>query len=94
MIAMKLTVVTVEGHETFPVTPKAQVEFERHWKTGIGKAFTTDQKLEHLYWLAWKSKHLAGGVVKPFDNWLDDVLDVQIDTSEATVPFDETASPG
>lgn len=94
MIAMRLTVVTVNGEQsTFAVTPKTQVEFERHFKTGIGKAFQDDQKIEHVYWLAWKSSHAAGAVVKPFDDWLNDVVDVQVSSDDAG-PFVATASPG
>jgi hypothetical protein len=92
MIAMRLEVVTDDGVEQFPVTPKVQVEFERQFKTGIGKAFADEQKVEHIYWLAWKASHAAGRIVKPFDGWLDGVLDVKVISDAA--PLDETASPG
>ena len=88
---MKLHIVMQDGATgDFVVTPKVQVMFEREFGGGIGKALMTDQKVEHLYWLAWKSMHAAGRSVKPFDSWLDEVVDVQI-VEEQTAPFDETA---
>jgi len=90
VLGLRLRVITSEGElGEFTVTPKVQVEFERHFKTGVGKAFQQEQKVEHMYWLAWKSVHAAGVAVKPFDSWLDDVTDVQM--VEDTVPLDATA---
>jgi hypothetical protein len=74
----------------FAISPKVQVEFERQYKTGIGKAFESDLKMEHIYWLAWKAMHYAGRVVKPFDTWLDDVAEIEV-VNESTGPLDETA---
>ena len=62
---------------TYPVTPVVQVAFEREFKVGIGKAFTVDQRNEYLFWLAWKSMHAAGRVVKPFDGWLAELAGVE-----------------
>ena len=45
---------------------------------GIGKAFSTEQKAEHMYWLAWKCVANSGAVVKPFEGWLETVVDVQM----------------
>lgn len=90
MIGLKLRVVTTEGElGEFVVTPKVQVEFERHFKIGVGKAFQQEQRVEHMYWLAWKAVHAAGHNVKPFDSWLDAVVDVQMVDDAA--PLDETA---
>ena len=87
---MKLRVITDDGPVgEFLVTPKVQVEFERQYKTGIAKAFETEMKMEHVYWLAWKSMHYAGHVVKPFDSWLETVVNVEIDNDD--VPLGETA---
>lgn len=90
MMGLKLRVVTTEGElGEFVVTPKVQVEFERHFKIGVGKAFQQEQRVEHMYWLAWKAVHAAGHNVKPFDSWLDAVVDVQMVDDAA--PLDETA---
>lgn len=90
MIALKLTVVTADGSESFAVTPKVQVEFERQYKIGIARAFQDELKVEHIYWLAWKAMHYAGRVVKPFDSWLDEVVDVQMEDPGADRPFGGT----
>jgi hypothetical protein len=62
----------------YEVGPKVQVSFEREWKIGLPKAFTNDQKMEHLYWLGWKAQQSSGAVVKPFDGWLDTVESVEV----------------
>lgn len=93
MIAMSLTVVTDDYTDTVPVTPKVQVEFERQYKVGIAAAFQ-DPKVEYMYWIAWKASHAAGKVVKPFDQWLDTVQDVQIVDGDNNRPFVATALPG
>ena len=65
----------------FPVTPKVEVEFERKFGLGIGKAFQ-EQKREHQHYLCWLAMKQAGHVVKPFDGWLDEVetTDVMVAT--------------
>ena len=91
MIAIKLRINTTEGSQgEFAVTPKVQVEFERQYKTGIGKAFENDLKMEHIYWLGWKAMHYAGRVVRPFDTWLDEIVEIEV-VNESTGPLDETA---
>jgi len=91
MIAVKVRVTTDEGAQgEFIVTPKVQVEFERNFKVGIGKAFDNDLKMEHIYWLAWKSMHYAGRQVKPFDSWLDTVVTIEV-VDEGKAQSDETA---
>jgi ribulose bisphosphate carboxylase small subunit len=91
MLGLRLRVVTSDGElGEFAVTPKVQVEFERHFKIGVGKAFQQEQRVEHMYWLAWKAVHAAGHAVKPFDSWLDDIVDVQM-AEDVNVPLDGTA---
>lgn len=91
MLNMKLRVVLSDGPAgEFVVSPKVQVEFERQYKTGIGKAFENEFKMEHVYWLGWKAMHYAGKSVKPFDSWLDDVVNVEV-VSETDGPLDATA---
>jgi hypothetical protein len=89
----RLVVVTNDSTDSYPITPKVQVEFERQFKVGLAKAFQDDVRVEYLYWIAWKASHAAGKVVKPFDSWLDEVVDVQLE-DVPTAPFDATASPG
>jgi len=70
--------VWIEGQELeFPVTPKVEVEFERKFGIGIGKAFN-EQKREHQHYLAWLAMKASGAVVKPFDGWLDTVANTEV----------------
>lgn len=78
MIAMKLDVVTTTETVPVTITPKVQVEFERHYKLGIAKAFGEDLKMEHIYFLAWKAMCHVGKTTATFDVWLDDVVDVEM----------------
>jgi hypothetical protein len=79
MISITLRTIKVDGDERdYEVTPKVQVAFEREFKVGMGKAFQQDQKMEYVYWLAWKAAQSEGEVVKPFDGWLDTVRSVEI----------------
>ena len=73
MFGLNLRVVTQDGERNVPVTPKVSVEFERQFQTGIGRAFQ-ENKVEHIYWLAWK----ASGAPDTFDVWLDRLVDVQM----------------
>lgn len=87
MINLTLRVETDEYDEEFLVTPRVQVAFEREFKIGLAKAFTNEQKVEHMYWLAWKCVHASGKSVKPFDNWLDTVKTVEVRPGESG-PFE------
>ena len=82
MITLNLRAVTTEGTTDYTVGPKVQVAFEREFKIGLPKAFAADQKMEHLYWLAWKcaleAARNGGPAVKPFDGWLDGVQLVEL----------------
>lgn len=82
MISLSLRVTTTNGISDYQVGPKIQVAFEREFKVGLPKAFAADQKMEHLYWLAWKCAEVeaksGGPAVKPFDGWLDTVESVEV----------------
>jgi hypothetical protein len=79
MISMKMDVITSEGTSTVSITPKVQVEFERHHSMGIAKAFGEDMRMEHVYWLAWKSMRHVKSTSLDFDQWLDTVIDVEME---------------
>jgi len=74
MFGMYLRVVTTNGEDEVPVTPRVSVEFERQFQTGLGRALQNDQKLEHMYWIAWK----ATGGKGTFETFLDELVDVQV----------------
>ncbi len=78
MISLTLRVTHNGESNEYQVGPKAQVAFEREWKMGLPKAFSAEQRMEHLYWLGWKSQQVAGVAVKPFDTWLDGVESVEV----------------
>jgi hypothetical protein len=74
MFGMYLRVITSKGEDEVPVTPRVSVEFERKFQTGLGRALQNEQKLEHMYWIAWK----ATGGKGEFESFLDDLIDVQV----------------
>lgn len=88
MISLTLRVATAEGESEYVVTPRVQVDFERQFKVGLPKALANEQKVEHLYWLAWASAKAHGAVVKPFDGWLETVTEVSV-AEQPPVPFFE-----
>ena len=70
--------VWIDGTEhEYPVTPKVEVEFERKFGVGIGKAFE-QQKREHQHYLAYLAMKASGTIVKPFDGWLDGVTNTEV----------------
>lgn len=73
MFGLNLRVITKDGETNVAVTPKVSVAFERQFQTGIGRAFQ-ENKVEHIYWLAWQ----AAGAPGEFDAWLDRLVDVQM----------------
>jgi hypothetical protein len=65
-----------DGYEnTFSLRPKTIVAFEQKFGGGFGKLLGNDQKIEHIYWLAWKSCVENSVVVKPFDSGFLDSLE-------------------
>jgi len=73
--------VKMEGEDeaqVFPVKPRTVMAFERHFKVGLGTAFTKEPRMEHQYWLGWECMRSSGQVVKPFDQWLNDVDECEI----------------
>lgn len=78
MISLTLRIATEDTSGDFTVGPKTQVAFEREWKVGLPKAFGDQQKMEHVYWLAWKAMQDSGVVVKPFEGWLETVQSVEM----------------
>jgi hypothetical protein len=60
------------------VTPRVVVDFERQFDVGFLDAIANQQRLEHVYFLGWDCLRLAGVDVQPFEEWLDEVLTVEI----------------
>jgi hypothetical protein len=90
MIGVSLEVTFPGEVVTIPVTPRAAVNFERHFKVSLTKAIMEQQMMEHIYYLAWECVRLSGRVVKPFDGWLEEVIQVTFVMDSEPVPLDET----
>lgn len=78
MISLSLHIKTDSTSGTYVIGPKTQVAFEREWKIGLPKAFGDQQKMEYVYWLAWRAMQDGGAVVKPFETWLETVESVEM----------------
>ena len=80
---MRITVEHVGGDtQTYTIKPVTVVAFERNFNVGLG-SLPTNPRMEFVYWLAWDSEKRVGKVVKPFDGWLEDVVDIELDEGEA-----------
>jgi hypothetical protein len=90
MDGLKVKVKTVDGTNdgTYSLRPKTLVAFENKFNKGFAKLLTEDQKLEHIYFLAWAAMKDAGKTVKPFgEAFLDTLNSVELETdpnSEST----------
>ncbi len=89
MDGLKIKVKLVnESEQVFSLRPRIIVEFEQKYGKGLAKLISEDQKLEHIYFLAWLSLRASGKVVKPFGNdFLDTLESVNLTTdpnSEST----------
>ena len=89
MDGLSIKVKTSDGQEgTYALRPKTLVAFESKYNKGFAKLLTEDQKLEHIYFLAWAAMKDAGKVVKPFgESFLDTLDSVELETdpnSEST----------
>ena len=91
--SMKITLrVLHDGTESvLTAGPAAIVAFERKWGLGIGKAMS-EVRVEHLAWLAhqaaWREAKAGDGpAVKPFDDWLDALGDIEAVGEDDTDPL-------
>lgn len=78
MASFNVKVVTTADTLTLPVKPRTVLAFERKFGMGMAKAFSTDQRHEHIYFLGWEAMRSSGHVVKPFDAWLDEIEEVEL----------------
>jgi hypothetical protein len=89
MDGLKIKVKTTDGQEgVYSLRPKTLVAFENKFNKGFVKLLSEDQKLEHIYFLAWGAMRDGGKVVKPFgEGFLDTLESVELITdpnSEST----------
>ena len=80
MDGLSLKIKTNDGVDSvFSLRPRTIVAFEQKFGKGLAKLFAEDQKMEHIYYLAWQSLKDNGRVVKPFGpEFLDTLMDVQM----------------
>lgn len=87
MAALKLKVTYADGRAVdVRVSPKAQVEFERHFKIGLPQA-GQDMHNEYLFYLGWAALHTSGQESQDFDTFLDLIDEV---TPLGAEPVDPT----
>lgn len=87
MASFNVKVIIADNEHVFPVKPRTVLAFERKFGMGMAKAFSQDQRHEHVYFLAWEAMRSSGNVVKPFETWLEEVDEVELlpkDASEET----------
>jgi len=80
MDGLSLKIVTNDGVDSvFSLRPRTIVAFEQKFGKGLAKLFAEDQKMEHIYFLAWQSLKDNGRVVKPFGpEFLDSLESVEM----------------
>ncbi len=85
MDGLAIKVKTTEGVEaSYKLTPRVIVAFEQQYGKGMPKLLGEDQKVEHVYWLAWKCMGAAGVIVKPWGpEFLDTIVSAELDTDES-----------
>lgn len=80
MDGLSLKIVTNDGVDSvFSLRPRTIVAFEQKFGKGLAKLFAEDQKMEHIYFLAWQSLKDNGRVVKVFGpEFLDTLISVEM----------------
>lgn len=89
MDGLAIKVKISDGSESiYKLTPRIIVAFEQNFGKGLPHLIGTEQKIEHIYWLAWKAQQVNGVIVKPFGpEYLDTILSAELDAdpnSEST----------
>ena len=83
MDGLKIKVKTTDGLEaTYSLRPRIIVDFETKYQKGLGKLIADEQKLEHIYYLAWLCLKKTQPV-KPFEDGFLDTIDlVELDLDD------------
>jgi hypothetical protein len=91
MDGLAVKVKTVDGNEvSYKLTPRIIVAFEQQFGAGMPKLLGEQQKVEHIYWLAWKAMQTNGVVVKLFGpEFLDSIVSAELDADSS---FESTAT--
>jgi hypothetical protein len=91
MDGLSVKVKTIDGAEvSYKLTPRIIVAFEQQFGAGMPKLLGEQQKVEHIYWLAWKALQTNGVVVKLFGpEFLDTLVSAELDADSS---FESTAT--
>jgi len=91
MDGLAIKVKTTNGVEAiYKLTPRIIVAFEQNFGKGMPQLLGQEQRVEHIYWLAWKAMQLNGVVVKLFGpEFLDTIVSAELDSDSS---FESTAT--
>jgi hypothetical protein len=91
MDGLSVKVKMVDGLEaSYKLTPRIIVAFEQQFNAGMPKLLGEQQKVEHIFWIAWKALQTNGVVVKVFGpEFLDSLISAEL---EADSSFESTAT--
>jgi hypothetical protein len=95
MAVLKMKVVYTDSRESVvAITPRAQVETERHFK---GTDQAGNQRIQSHYYLAWASLFYGKKETGDYEEFLDKVADVEevtaaVEDENASDPTPETAT--
>ena len=64
------------------------VKFERHFKLPISALSNGALALEHLVWLAWEQARHEGKSVPPFDQFIEQVENLEMDNETSPLSVD------
>jgi hypothetical protein len=91
MDGLAIKVKTTDGVEaSYKLTPRIIVAFEQNFGKGMPHLLGQEQRVEHIYWLAWKAMQVNGVVVKLFGpEFLDTIVSAELDSDSS---FESTAT--
>jgi hypothetical protein len=91
MDGLAIKVKTTDGVEaSYKLTPRIIVAFEQNFGKGMPHLLGQEQRVEHIYWLAWKAMQVNGVVVKLFSpEFLDTIVSAELDSDSS---FESTAT--
>lgn len=80
MDGLQIKAKTTDGVEgVYSLRPRSIVAFEQKFGKGFAKLLSEDQRLEHVYFLAWSAMKDSGKVVKPWgEGFLDTLESVEL----------------
>jgi len=91
MDGLAIKVKTTDGVEaSYKLTPRIIVAFEQQFGKGMPKLLGEEQKMEHIFWIAWKAMQVNGVVVKLFGpDFLDTIVSAELDADSS---FESTST--